>query len=183
MLTSPIFLPWLSPWQPSLSANILHFVRCLVKTISSSSLHARTFETSLQSFAATRRSMPVGVAPGALLSATYPQLPSASSFLFADDMAVIVTSCQSTLHMFYLQTYPTASNTGYGTGEVSSTSLRAQRCSLRPRDGSKSPGHWRCLWNNSSALVEVIIRTKSWSGWLVYLRGSPQTWHARPFNC
>jgi hypothetical protein len=182
----PIFLPWLSTWQPSLSANILHFINCLVNPIYSSSLHATTFETSFQSVIATRRSMRVGVAPGALLSATCPQLPSASSFLFADDMTVIVISCQSTLPVFYLQAYPAASNTGYGTGEVSSTSLRAPRCSLRPRDGPKSPSHWRCLGNNSSALVELIIGTKSWSGWLVDLRskgGRPQTWHARSFHC
>jgi len=120
----PLFLLWPSPWQPSLSSNVLRFVNCLVNTISSSSLHARMFETSFQSVTATRRSMPVGVVPGPLLSTTHPQLPSASNFLFADDMPIIASSCQSTLLVFYMQTYPTASNTGYGTGEVSSTSLR-----------------------------------------------------------
>jgi hypothetical protein len=72
--------------------------------------------------------------------------------------------------MFYLQTYPATSNTGYGTGDMSSTSLSSPWCSLRPRTDPKVPATRGVFGNHSSALVQLVIETQSWPGWLAYMR-------------
>jgi hypothetical protein len=90
----------------------LNFPSYTVHTISSY-LRGRTFEASFQSATSSRRDMRAGVAQGRLISpvlfSLYVDMPSPSHHvelaLYADDTAIIATSCKPTLLVGYLESY------------------------------------------------------------------------------
>lgn len=121
--------------------TIFLFLTYLVKTITSSSLHVRTFKSFFQSVAATPHSVPVRAAPGVFLSATRPHLPSASIFLCANDMASLPR--------------PVSRRRSYATcrliqqPRVPVTGLEGRHQDHKehggaPYDAPESPGHKRC---------------------------------------
>ena len=91
----------------------LNFPSYLVKTISSY-LHNRTFEVSFQTATSTRRGVRDGVAQGGLVSLVLFSLyvndmPVPSRHieltLYADDTAIIATSCKTPLLVSFLEAY------------------------------------------------------------------------------
>jgi hypothetical protein len=91
----------------------LNFPSYLVKILSTY-LHNRTFEAALLTATSTRRHMRAGVAQGGLVSPVLfsryiNDMPVSSRHvdlaLYADDTAIIATSCVSSLLIRYLETY------------------------------------------------------------------------------
>jgi hypothetical protein len=129
--------------------TILNFPSYLVKTLSSSPQVPNVLQIS---HIHTRRTMRVGVAQGGLVSPVLFSLyvndmltPSrhVELALYADDTALIATSCSPLLLVRYLKSLISIDwSSDYGIGGKLSTFRRAPQCCLpRPRDASKDPGH------------------------------------------
>jgi hypothetical protein len=93
--------------------TLLNFPSYIVHTITSY-LRSRTFEASFQTATSSRRGMRAGVAQGGLISPILfslyvndmpPHSHHVELALYADDTAVIATSCKPTLLVSYLHTY------------------------------------------------------------------------------
>jgi hypothetical protein len=93
--------------------TILNFPSYIVHTISAY-LRGRTFEASFQTATSSRRCMRAGVAQGGLISPILFSLyvndmfspsPHVELALYAEDTAIIATSCKPTLLVSYLESY------------------------------------------------------------------------------